>query len=86
MRFGDKLKALRMVAGMSQPALAEASGLPVGSIRQYEQGRREPYWQVVFKLAEALGVDCSAFKDCIDADAPPSATTKRATVGKKGKK
>jgi transcriptional regulator with XRE-family HTH domain len=67
MKFGDRLRELRDKAGLTQAALAEASGLPLGSIRNYEQGQREPYWQVVFKLADALGVDCRAFKDCIDA-------------------
>ena len=73
MRFADRLKELREQAGLSQPQLAAASGLPVGSIRQYEQGRRDPLWQVLFKLAEALGVSSEAFRDCIDAgpvDAP----------------
>ena len=50
---------------MTQAGLAEASGLPIGSIRNYEQGQREPYWAVVFKLAAALGVSCENFKDCI---------------------
>ncbi|HEY7424594.1 MAG TPA: helix-turn-helix transcriptional regulator [Gemmataceae bacterium] len=80
MRFAQRLNKLRENAGLSQPDLADASGLPVESIRPYEQGRREPYWQVVFKLAAALGVDCTAFKDCIDAappEPPPAAKAKR---------
>ncbi len=66
MRFGERLQELRQQAGLSQPELATASGLPVGSIRHYEQGRREPYWQVVFKLASALGVSSEAFAVCIE--------------------
>lgn len=76
MRFADRLKELREQAGLSQPQLAAASGLPVGSIRQYEQGRRDPLWQVLFKLADALGVSTEAFRDCIDAgqgESKPSA-------------
>ncbi len=83
MRFADRLKELREEAGLSQPQLAEASGLPVGSIRQYEQGRREPYWQVVFKLATALGVSCEAFKDCIGDDRAETPPAKKKGKGKR---
>ncbi|MHB1424601.1 MAG: helix-turn-helix domain-containing protein [Gemmataceae bacterium] len=67
MTFAERLRELREQAGLTQARLAETSGLPLGSIRNYEQGQREPYWQVVFKLADALGVSVEAFKDCIDA-------------------
>jgi transcriptional regulator with XRE-family HTH domain len=40
--FAEKLKALREQANLTQTRLAEASGLPLGSIRNYEQGQREP--------------------------------------------
>ncbi len=65
--FAERLRELREQAGLTQARLAETSGLPLGSIRNYEQGQREPYWQVVFKLADALGVSVEAFKVCIDA-------------------
>ena len=67
MTFAERLQKLREQAGLTQAKLAETSGLPLGSIRNYEQGQREPYWQVVFKLADALGVSVEAFKVCIDA-------------------
>jgi transcriptional regulator with XRE-family HTH domain len=84
MRFADRLKELREQAGLSQPQLAAASGLPVGSIRQYEQGRRDPLWQVLFKLADALGVSAEAFRDCIDAcqgEGKPSTARGRQRTG-----
>ena len=65
MTFADRLRQLREERGMTQAGLAEASGLPLGSIRNYEQGQREPYWGVVFKLADALGVSCDKFHDCV---------------------
>lgn len=79
MKFGKRLQELREQAGLTQVQLAEAAGLPLGSIRNYEQGHRDPLWQVVFKLASALGVSCEAFKDCIAAEpaAPPPPTAKR---------
>ena len=67
MTFGKRLQELREKAGMTQVQLAEASGLPLGSIRNYEQGHRDPLWQAIFKLADALGVDCRVFKVCVDA-------------------
>ncbi|HEY7331204.1 MAG TPA: helix-turn-helix transcriptional regulator [Gemmataceae bacterium] len=63
-KFAERLRAR---AGMTQAQLADASDLPIGSVRNFEQGQGESYWQVVFRLADALGVDCSAFKNCIDA-------------------
>ena len=84
MTFADRLRELREKAGLTQMQLADASGLPLGSIRNYEQGQREPYWQVVFKLADALGVSSEAFKDCIDSDAARPAGSKRSTAGQGG--
>ena len=65
MTFAERLRQLREERGITQAGLADASGLPLGSIRNYEQGQREPYWGVVFKLADALGVSCEAFRDCV---------------------
>jgi len=42
-----------------------------------EQGQREPYWQVVFRLAAALGVRCEAFADCAGAELPAKGTKTR---------
>jgi transcriptional regulator with XRE-family HTH domain len=65
MIFAERLRQLREERGLTQAGLAEASGLPLGSIRNYEQGQREPYWGVVFKLADALGVSCDKFRNCV---------------------
>jgi transcriptional regulator with XRE-family HTH domain len=69
MQFNEKLQELRRAAGLTQIQLAEASGLPLGSLRGYEQGQREPPWTVVFKLATALAVSVEAFADCVDVQA-----------------
>src|SRR5262249_13976089 len=61
--FGERLRELREKADLSQPQLAEASGLPVGSIRNYEQGIREPYWAVTFRPATGLRVSADVFAD-----------------------
>lgn len=54
--FSEKLKAARLTAWLSQPQLAERSGINVSSIRNLEQGRRQPSWEMVQKLIAALGV------------------------------
>jgi transcriptional regulator with XRE-family HTH domain len=72
--FAERLRELRERAGLTQQGLADATGLPVGSLRHYEQGRREPQWQALFRLADALGVGCEVFRDCVGAEAPAAAT------------
>jgi transcriptional regulator with XRE-family HTH domain len=76
--FAEKLKELREGAGLTQAALAQKSGLSLGVIRDYEQGKKEPALRSAFKLAEALGVAVEEFKP--DAEAPAPAAPK----GKKG--
>jgi transcriptional regulator with XRE-family HTH domain len=70
--FAERLRALRERAGLTQVQLAEAAGVPIGTLRDYEQGRRrtEPAFRVTVKLAKALGVDCTAFADTVADDAP----------------
>jgi transcriptional regulator with XRE-family HTH domain len=66
MLFAEKLRRLREAAGLTQSGLAERAGLPIGSIRNYEQGQREPLWRVLFKITQALGTTCEEFADCDD--------------------
>jgi transcriptional regulator with XRE-family HTH domain len=82
MKFADRLRDLREKAGLTQAQLAKDSGLPLGSIRNYEQGQREPYWQVVFKLAAALGVSCEAFAECVEDGEAETAPAKKKRKGK----
>jgi transcriptional regulator with XRE-family HTH domain len=63
MHLGVKLLTLRESCGWTQDQLADRAGVPVGSIRNYEQGRREPPWDALFRLGEALGVGGGAFFD-----------------------
>ena len=64
MPFKDLLRRLREEAGLTQQQLAEKSGLPIGSLRNHEQGQRAPSWPAVVKLARALGVSTDVFADC----------------------
>ncbi len=54
--MGERLKRLRQAAGMSQPQLALAAGVPVGTLREWEQGRRLPSLRGFIAVARGLGV------------------------------
>jgi transcriptional regulator with XRE-family HTH domain len=71
MQFGEKLKELRESTGLTQASLATQSGLSLGVVRDYEQGKSEPGFQSLFRLAKVLGVECSAFADCVEEGTVP---------------
>jgi transcriptional regulator with XRE-family HTH domain len=59
--FAGRLRELREAAGLTQGELAERVGVIREAVARWEAGRREPGWSNVLALAEALGVDCTAF-------------------------
>src|SRR5262245_11810136 len=61
--FGDRLKALRENADLSQRELADRAGLTRDGVASLEQGRRGPTWDTVQALARALDVSCDVFRD-----------------------
>jgi transcriptional regulator with XRE-family HTH domain len=77
MLFREKLVELREAKGLSQTALAETSGVALGTIRKIEQGstNQRLNFSFVVALAKALGTDCGAFAGCEDVqlDDPPAA-------------
>jgi transcriptional regulator with XRE-family HTH domain len=75
--FGDRLKAIREAAAMSQEALARAAGVSTSAVAKLEQKRVEPTWSTLLALAKALGVGVEAFV----AEPPPEKPKRR---GKKG--
>lgn len=84
MTFAERLRELREQAGLTQEGLAARSAMSIGTIRNYEQGIREPYWRGVFQLADALGVSSEAFRDCIDSsqgEGKPSTARGRQRTG-----
>jgi len=54
--MGERLQQLRHAKGLTQPQLAEAVGVPVGTLRNWEQGRVLPQFSAAYQLAKALGV------------------------------
>jgi transcriptional regulator with XRE-family HTH domain len=78
--FGERLKHFREAAGLSQPGLADLSGVPVGTIRDYEQERREPLLSTAEKLALALKQPLESFQS-----SPPPAADEPAAKKRKKK-
>jgi transcriptional regulator with XRE-family HTH domain len=54
--MGKRFKQLREAAGLSQSQLARAAEVPLGSLQQWEQGRRTPLLDAAARIAEALNV------------------------------
>src|SRR3982751_6084438 len=69
--FGRRLAELREGAGFTQAALAEKGGIPLGTIRELEQGRREPLFSNMQKLAAALSVSLDGWPAAALPDDPP---------------
>jgi transcriptional regulator with XRE-family HTH domain len=55
--FGDRVRELRLAAGLSQEALAEASGLHRTYVSSLERGQRNVGLDNIHALAAALGVE-----------------------------
>lgn len=55
MEIGEKIKAARISANMTQAELAEKLGIAYQNIGQIESGKRKPKLETVVKIAYALG-------------------------------
>ena len=56
MTTGERIKNARKKAGMDQKQLADALGVKVPFISQYEHDRRNPKRETLRRIADALGV------------------------------
>lgn len=59
LKLGDAIRARRRVIGMSQEALADASGLDRSHMGEVERGKRNVSLLNVIRIAAALGVSAS---------------------------
>lgn len=57
MTTGQRIKAARKKAGMTQMELADKLGIPYQSISQWERDTRNPKYDSLQRIAAALGVD-----------------------------
>lgn len=69
--FAARLVELRERAGLTKYRLAQVSGVSKQTLSQLEQGKTDPSWETVRRLARALKVDVSEF-DVGDLDMPPT--------------
>lgn len=60
--FAEILKKKREAAGMTRMGLARLVEVTPSSITLYEQGKREPSWIVIQRLADAFGVSTEVFR------------------------
>ena len=79
MEFKDKLKKLRIEAGLSQEALADAVHVSRSAIAKYENGGGKPSEETLKLIADYFKVDISYLKD--DEDDETFKKTKRPIVG-----
>jgi transcriptional regulator with XRE-family HTH domain len=61
--MGERLQRLRLARGMSQSELSEAAGVPIGTLRNWEYGRRTPLLDAAARIAVALGVTLDELAD-----------------------
>jgi transcriptional regulator with XRE-family HTH domain len=60
--FAERLRQLRQEAGLTLQALADKAGMHRESVAQLERNRRQPTWDSVQALADALGLSVEAFR------------------------
>jgi transcriptional regulator with XRE-family HTH domain len=71
--FGERLKAVRLAAGMSQERLGVEAGIQEESasarMNRYERGTRAPAFELVQRIAKALDVPVTYFYASNDLEA-----------------
>jgi transcriptional regulator with XRE-family HTH domain len=85
--IGGVLRSLRARLGMSQPQAAERAEMSLGVYRQYEQGRREPRYSALVRLATGWGLTLGDFHPpAKQPDGPEAERPKRGRPKKAGTK
>jgi transcriptional regulator with XRE-family HTH domain len=75
--FGEHLRELRALAGLSQEALAEKAGLHRNYIGHIERGEKTASLDVLVRLAAAFGVSLPLLVEGFDAATVRSLTSNR---------
>jgi y4mF family transcriptional regulator len=55
--IGDTIKARRKELGITQPHLAELAHISTNTLYKLERGQGNPSLDVIYKLAEVLGLE-----------------------------
>jgi transcriptional regulator with XRE-family HTH domain len=72
--MGERFRRLREQARLTQDEAAERSGIPLGTLRHWEQGHTQPKLEHAIRLARTLGVDLNTLAGF---DEPPAAPKRR---------
>lgn len=80
--MGKRLQQLRRKAGLSQSQLARAADVPIGSLRNWEHGRRTPLLDAAARLAQALSVSLDELAGMRRTETPAPKKTTRKRKGK----
>ncbi len=79
MSFGQHMRALRGDAGLTRAELARGAGVPVSTLRNWENDRGFPHLAALRRLAEALGVPVERLAEGVEdlaGDEPEAAPEK----------
>jgi transcriptional regulator with XRE-family HTH domain len=76
LHFGKRLKARRLIRGLSQNDIAEALGLTFQQIQKYEKGTNRMSAATIVRVAAALKTDVQYFFDELPSGAKNSKKTK----------
>lgn len=57
MTFGECLTYIRIKERKTRWDVADATGIPLSALREYEQGPREPRWSRALEMFHALGYE-----------------------------
>lgn len=60
---GERIKYYREIRGLSQRQLSSLSGVPIGTIKAYETGSRNPKDTALQRIADTLHISITAFQD-----------------------
>jgi DNA-binding XRE family transcriptional regulator len=71
-RLGKAVKAVRMARGLTQEDLAGLADLHPTYISDIERGARNPTWDVIARIADAINLPVAAIADAYDRGAEPS--------------
>jgi transcriptional regulator with XRE-family HTH domain len=66
MSFGGHLRRLRLEPGVSRAELARRAGVPVSTLRNWENDRGSPTAPAFLRLAKALGVPAERLAEGVD--------------------
>jgi transcriptional regulator with XRE-family HTH domain len=75
--MGTRLRELRRRRGLTQTQLAEAAGVPMRTLQNWEYARRTMLLEAAVKLAEALGVTVGVLAGTEPIPEAPPAAKKR---------